>query len=252
MSQLSWSSSNPALSGHPFDSYGQVYGAERTRTMTVMGTAGKASLLLAILSATAIWSWNSAREGNIPPGLLPGAAVVGFVIALVTIFKSSLAPYTAPLYAAVQGVVLGAISQVFEARYPGIATQAIMMTIGVTGSMLVVYGSGLIKVTDQLMSAVCAATGGIALVYMVSIVARMFGFPLPFLHDGSPISIGFSLFVVGLAAFNLLMDFEVIRRGEESGAPKSMEWYGAFSLMMTLIWLYMEILRLLSKLNRRN
>ncbi len=252
MSQLPMTSSNPAFSGGAFSGYDQVYGVGRSTTMTVMGTVGKTFAMLAILSVTAMWSWDAARQGELPPIALPGAAIVGFIIAMITIAKPTFSPITAPLYAAVQGVFLGAISQYFELKFKGIATQATMLTIGVTASMLTVYGTGLIKVTNQLATGITAATGGIALVYLVSMIARMFGMPLPFIHGGGAISIGFSLFVVGLASFNLLLDFEVIRTGAERGAPKWMEWYGAFGLMVTLVWLYLEILRLLSKLQRRD
>jgi uncharacterized YccA/Bax inhibitor family protein len=252
MSQLGMTSSNPALSGNAFSGYDQVYGAPRSTTMTVIGTVGKTFGMLAILSFTALWSWEAAKTGSLPPIALPGAAIAGFIIAMITIAKPTFSPFTAPLYAAVEGVFLGAISQMFEKRYPGIATQATMLTIGVTASMLTVYATGIVKVTNQLATGITAATGGIALVYMISIIAGFFGVQLPFIHSTGPIGIAFSVFVVGLAAFNLLLDFEVIRHGAESGAPKYMEWYGAFGLMVTLVWLYMEILRLLSKLSRRD
>ncbi len=252
MSQLQMTSSNPALAGGAFSSYDQVYGAAPSTTMTVMGTVGKTFGMLGILCLTAMFSWDAVRNDSMPGFVVPVSALAGFIVAMITIFRPTVSPFTAPLYAALEGVFLGALSQIFEQKYPGIATQATLLTIGVTASMLLVYATGLIKVTSQLATGIVAATGGIALVYLISVIGRMFGMPLPFIHDASRLGIAFSVFVVGLAAFNLLLDFEVIRSGAERGAPKWMEWYGAFGLMVTLVWLYMEILRLLSKLQRRD
>ena len=252
MSQLTMTSSNPALSGGAFSQYEQVYGAPRSTTMTVMGTVGKTFGMLGILCLTGMFSWDAAAKGSLPTFALPASAIAGFIIAMITIFKPMASPFTAPLYAAVEGVFLGAISQFFERKYPGIATQATAMTVGVTASMLLVYATGIVKVTNQLATGIAAATGGIALVYMIAIIAQMFGAQVSFINSPSPLGIAFSVFVVGLAAFNLLLDFEVIRKGAEQGAPKWMEWYGAFGLMVTLVWLYLEILRLLSKLQRRD
>jgi len=171
------------------------------------------------------------------------------VLALVTIFKKDWAPVTAPLYALVQGLFLGAVSAIFEARFPGIVLQAVGLTFGTLASLLMAYKSGLIRATENFKLGVVAATGGIVLVYLVNIGMRLLGFEgMGFIHDSGWLGIGFSAFVVVIAALNLVLDFDFIENGVEAGAPKAMEWYGAFGLMVTLIWLYLEILRLLSKL----
>jgi len=238
-----------------FAGYEQVYGAGKSTSMTVQGTIGKTFALLAILSATAIWSWSAEMAGDLQPIVLPAAGIGGFILALITIFKPSLSPWTAPIYAAFEGVFLGAFSFFIEHSlgkgYPGIAIQAVSMTAGTLLVMLFVYGTGLIKVTDRLRAGIVAATGALFLVYMISMVVNMFGYSVPFINKPSLFGIGFSVFVVGLAAFNLLLDFDFIEKGARSSAPKYMEWYGAFGLMVTLVWLYLEILRLLRNLQDR-
>jgi uncharacterized YccA/Bax inhibitor family protein len=238
-----------------FAGYEQVYGAGKSTTMTVQGTVSKTFLLLAILSATAAWSWWAVMNQRLEPIVVPGAAIGGFVIALITIFKPTTAPWTAPVYAAFQGVFLGALSCLIEnsvpGRYHGLAAQAVSMTAGTLFVMLFVYSTRLVRVTDRLRAGIVSATGALFLVYLGAMIARLFGFSVPFLTSATPLSIGFSVFVVGLAAFNLLLDFDFIEKGAEVGAPRYMEWYGAFGLMVTLIWLYLEILRLLRKLQDR-
>ena len=176
----------------------------------------------------------------------------GFVLALVTIFKKQWAGVTAPLYALAEGALLGGISAMFELRYKGIAIQAVMLTFGTLVAMLLAYRSGLIKVNDKFRLGVVAATGGIALFYLVQFVLGFFGITFHTINSGSPIGIGFSLLVVGIAALNLVLDFDLIENGASYNAPKYMEWYSAFALMVTLVWLYLEILRLLSKFRSRN
>jgi uncharacterized YccA/Bax inhibitor family protein len=253
---MTLASSNPAFSNATFQNFEQVYGAGRSTVMTVQGTVGKTFALLGILSATAIWAWNSATSGAIQPALFPGALIGGGILALVTIFKPNLAPWTAPVYAAFEGVALGILSYIIERTqiakgHPGIALQAVSMTCGTLFCMLFVYGSGLVRVTEKLKAGVIAATGAVCLVYLISIVVGLFGYSVPFIHGTSLFSIGFSLFVVGLAAFNLLLDFDSIEYGARVQAPKYMEWYGAFGLILTLVWLYLEILSLLRKLQDR-
>jgi len=244
--------SNPAFSRELFAGYDQVYGAPRSTAMTVQGTVGKTFLLLAILSATAMWAWNATGNGQLPPAALFGSMIGGFIVAMITIFKPTVAPYTAPLYAALEGVFLGSLSQIIETRfhdrYPGIALQAVTLTCGVLFVMLFVYSTGLIRVTDKLKAGIVTATGALCLFYLLTMLLSLFGFQMPLVFSSSPWGIGFSLFVIGLAAFNLLLDFDVIEQGARAEAPKYMEWYGAFGLMVTLIWLYLEILRLLRKL----
>ena len=241
--------SNPAFSKDFFPGYEQVFGESRSTTMTVQGAVGKAFVLLAILMATAAWSWSAAAGQGLAIGVLATAGIAGFIVAMITMFKPTVAPWTAPIYAALEGVLLGAISKVVEMKYGGgIAVQAVTLTCGVLFIMLFVYATRIIRVTDKLKTGIVVATSALCLFYLVAMVLRMFGVGVPLLFSASIYGIGFSLFVVGLAAFNLLLDFDFIEKAADSGAPKYMEWYGAFGLMVTLIWLYLEILRLLMKL----
>jgi len=249
-------SGNPAFSQELFKGYDQVYGAPRTTTMTVQGTVGKTFLLLAILSATALWSWNAIGSGQFPPALLGIAAIGGFVVAMITIFRPTTAPWTAPLYAALEGLFLGALSQIIETslqarmgdRATGIAMQAVILTCGVLFVMLFVYQTGLIRVTEKLKAGIVMATGALCLFYVITMLLSLFGVQMPLIFSSTPMGIGFSVLVVGLAAFNLLLDFDFIEQAAHHEAPKYMEWYGAFGLIVTLVWLYLEILRLLRKL----
>jgi uncharacterized YccA/Bax inhibitor family protein len=241
-----------------FAGYEQVYGGTRSTTMTVQGTAAKTLVLLAILAATATWSWQALASGDIAGGVVAISGIGGFVMALITIFKPTAAPITAPIYAAFEGVFLGAISQVVQThyglKYPaagGIVMQAVSLTGGVLFVMMFVYATRIIRVTEKLQMAIVAATGALALFYVVAMLMSLFGFARLGVFTASPLGIGFSLFVVGLAAFNLLLDFDFIEKSAQHEAPKFMEWYGAFGLMVTLIWLYLEILRLLMKLADR-
>jgi uncharacterized YccA/Bax inhibitor family protein len=240
--------SNPVFNQSVFSGYDQVYGAAPATTMTVRGTAIKACLLLGFLLSTAIWSWDAAVTNTLPPIALPAAALAGFVFAMITSFKPNWAPVTAPIYAALEGVVLGALSAIFNQRFPGIAIQAVMLTICTLAGMLTLYVTGAVRVTDRLARGITSGIAAVALVYLATWVLGMFGVRIPFLHDSGPIGIAFSVFVVGLAAFSLLLDFDFIEDGARRGAPKSLEWYGAFGLMVTLIWLYVEVLRLLRKI----
>ncbi len=247
-------SSNPVFAGNPYSTaVDETYGSARSSTMTVGGTVGKTFILLAILTGTAAWTWVqlATKSMDIMP-LLMFSLLAGLPIVLVTTFFPKASPITGPLYAAAEGVFLGAISQIFNARYPGIAGQAVGVTIATTFTMLTIYWSGIIKVTDKLIMGITGATMALALFYVVVMLLRLFGVHTAgFLYQASPLGIGFSLFIVGLAAFNLLVDFEFIKRGADAYAPKYMEWYTAFGLMVTLVWLYMEVLRLLSKLRDR-
>jgi len=170
---------------------------------------------------------------------------------MVTIFKKEWAGITAPIYALVEGVFLGIISALFEQKYPGIVTQAVMLTFGTLFCLLLAYKSKLIKVTQNFRLGVIAATGAVALFYFLSLILGFFGIHIPFIHQSGPLGIGFSLVVVVIASLNLVLDFDFIEQGAQMGAPRYMEWYGAFGLLVTLIWLYLEILRLLAKLNSR-
>jgi uncharacterized YccA/Bax inhibitor family protein len=252
-------SGNPAFSQDMFAGYDQVYGVERTRSTatTIQGAVSKTFLLLGILSATALYSWNAFGTASFPKALLPISAIGGLIVAMITIFRPTSAPITAPIYAALEGVLLGAISKVYDMQYAarfegtgGIALQAVMLTCGVLFVMLFAYGTRLIRVTEKLTMGIIAATGALGLFYFVTLLLSLFGVHMPLFWSPTPLGIGFSLLVVGLAAFNLLLDFDFIERAAYSGAPKYMEWYGAFGLMVTLIWLYLEVLRLLAKLSQ--
>ena len=245
-------SNNPAFNDNLLSHFDHA--GLRSTTMTVSGTAIKTFVLLALLMTSAVWAYEQSGNGDLGMGLLIGSAIGGGLLAFLTIFKPTLAGWTSPVYSVLEGIFLGAISQQVDARYPaggGIAIQAVALTGATTFVMLFLYTTRIIRVTQQLTTMIVAATGAIALVYIVSMLARVFGYNVPFIHDSGPIGIGFSVFVVGLAAFNLLIDFDFIERGTQAGMPKAMEWYGAFGLMVTLVWLYLEILRLLSKLRDR-
>jgi uncharacterized YccA/Bax inhibitor family protein len=221
-----------------------------TGVMTLPGTVIKTALLVLILVLTATYTWSQAAGGNpaVAYGWLIAGSIGGFITALVTIFRPQFSPVTAPLYAALQGLLLGAISAAFEAMYPGLVIQAVGLSTGVLVVMLVVYGTGLIRATEKFKVGVVAATGAVFLVYLVDIVLSLFGIRLPMIHEAGVVGIGFSLVVVVIAALNLILDFDFIEHGVQFQAPKYMEWYGGFSLLVTLIWMYLEILRLLAKL----
>lgn len=247
-------SGNPALKDSTFLdlSTGTVV-ARDGGAMTLNGTVNKTGtlLLLAVLTAAFAWSQTLTPTGELAPAAaiyLWGGAIGGLVLALVTAFKKTWSPVTAPLYALVEGFFLGAISAIYNARFEGIVMQAVLLTFGTMFALLFAYRSGLIKATENFKLGIVAATGGIMLVYLATIVLRMFGKDIPMIHESGIVGIGFSLFVVVIAALNLVLDFDFIESGVDAGAPKYMEWYGAFGLMVTLVWLYVEFLRLLSKL----
>ncbi len=249
-------SGNPALKESTFLDLGSgavVRGD--AGAMTLNGTVNKTALLLVITLAGALYTWNlffsSNGTANLTPYVLVGA-LGGLVMALLTIFKKTWAPVTAPMYAGLEGLFIGAVSAMFEQRFPGIVMQAVGLTFGTLGALLLAYRSGLIKATENFKLGVVAATGGIALLYLVNIVMGFFGSSIPFIHEGGALGIAFSAVVVVVAALNLVLDFDFIETGVEQGAPKYMEWYAAFGLLVTLVWLYLEILRLLSKLQSRD
>ncbi len=238
--------SNPVLSERTYNGLPRTAG----EVMTLDGTVNKSGILLLMTILTAAFSWNLTSSN---PSLGGGLAVLGLIVgalcAIVLCFKQSWAPVLAPVYAVFEGALLGAISSVFNAKYQGIAFQAAALTLGVLGVMLVLYRTGVLRATEKFMVVVMAATGAISLVYLVSMVMGFFGKSIPMIHDSGPIGIGFSVVVVAVAALNLILDFALIESGVRRGAPKYMEWYAGFSLLVTIVWLYLEILRLLSKLN---
>jgi len=220
--------------------------------MTINGTVTKTAILLFLVVCGAAYTWN--LFGQSPQTAAPwmlGGLIGGLVVALVTAFRKTWSPFIAPLYGVLEGLFLGALSAYYEARFHGIVFQAMALTLGTLCGLLLAYRSGLIRATENFRLGIVAATVGIALVYLVSFVLGFFGKQVPYIHESGWIGIGFSLFVVVIAALNLVLDFDFIERGAEHGAPKYMEWYAAFGLMVTLIWLYIEILRLLSKMARR-
>jgi len=239
-------SGNPVLKDSTFKQPFEVAG-ER---MTLGGTVNKTAMLLAMTLITAAYTWGRFMETRDPAsiyGLLMLGVIGGLVVAMVTVFRPTAAPYTAPAYALLEGLALGGISATMEVRFPGIVIQAVGLTFGTLFCLLAAYRSGLIKATENFKLGVVAATGGILVLYLVSFVMGFFGRSIGFIHEGGTFGILFSAFVVVIAALNLVLDFDFIESGVEQGAPKYMEWYGAFGLMVTLIWLYLEILRLLSK-----
>lgn len=245
---MTFRSGNPALKADTFSRYRTVSG---TDTMTLGGTVNKTALSLGILLVAASYVWNRGVADPALGAFVMVGVIAGLIVAMVTVFKQTWAPYTTPLYAGLEGLALGGISVVFEARYPGIVSQAVFLTFGTLGALLFAYRSGIIRATENFKLGIVAATGGIALVYVLSFVLGFFGVNIPLIHSSGTFGILFSLFVVVIAALNLVLDFDFIEQGVERGAPKHMEWYGAFGLLITLVWLYLEILRLLAKLQSR-
>ena len=249
---LNMRSANPALNTHAFQGMPRVHG----NVMTLSGTVNKTGILTLILVAAASVPWRMAFSGDrgaaaLMPVFSLGGAIVGLILALIITRKKTLAPVLAPAYAVAEGLFVGAFSAIFEAMYPGIVIQAVSLTFGTLFALLAAYKSGLIKPTENFKLGVAAATGAIFLFYMASLVLSFFGISMPLIHSSGPLGIGFSLFVIAIASANLVMDFDFIEEACEGGRPKYMEWYGAFGLMVTLIWLYIEFVRLLAKLQSR-
>lgn len=234
---------NPTLNQKTFSSIGVS-----AEPMTISGAVNKSFLLLVLLGISAGFAWMQPMLAGV--FMLLGG-IGGFVLAMVIIFKKEWSPTIAPFYAVLEGLVLGAISALMNAKYPGIAFQAIFLTFATLASLLFAYKTGIIKATQNFKLGVFAATGGIAIFYVISMILGFFKVNVPLIYSASPMGIGFSFFVVVIAALNLVIDFDFIEQGANRGAPKYMEWYGAFALMVTLVWLYIEILNLLSKSRRR-
>jgi len=242
---------NPMLNERTFGSLPRVgIGVEG---MTLKGTIDRSFLLLIVLMAAALWPWSQLAGGDVQAvsstALL--GVIGGFIVAMIVAFKPTTAPYLAIPYAALEGLFLGAISAIFEQRYHGIAIQAVGVTFGVLAALLIAYRTRLIRVTDQFRAMVVAATFGVMLFYVATWILGFFHFSVQGLYASTPLGIGISLVIVGIAALNLVLAFDLIDRGVAARAPKYMEWYCAFSLMVALVWLYLEILRLLA-LTRRN
>ena len=264
-------SANPTLKASTFEQY---RGLEQSTTMTIGGTVNKTFILLLFLAATASFSWNltanwraelaaaeaggettatSVASAGVHPGvLIIGGMIAGFIFAIATIFKPSWSAVTAPLYALSEGVFLGALSALADLMYPNIAFQAACLTFCTLGGLLAAYKSGLIRATENFKLGMFAAMSGLMLIYVATFIVGLCGGSMPYIHDSGVVGIGFSLFIVVIASLNLVLDFDFIEHGAEVGAPKQMEWYGAFGLMVTLVWLYIAILQLLMKLNSRD
>lgn len=242
-------SQNPLLSQGVIEKAPMVYSAP----MTVNGAVNRTAILLSLVMIAAALAWNWTSGGQLNPHLLAVTATgLGFVLGLVVVFKKEWAPVTAPIYSLCQGFALGGVSFTLERAYPGVALQASMLTFGILLALLGAYRLGWIRASEKFKAVVIASTLGIGLVYLVSMGANFFfGAALPFLHGSGDLSILFSLAVIVIAAMNLIVDFSFFEEAAAASAPKYMEWYAAFGLMVSLIWLYLEILRLLSNLSRR-
>ena len=242
---------NPTLNQNTFTEVSATTGAG---AMTVGGTVQKTAVLLCLVLLSASYTWNIYFSD--PAGSMSGWAMIGalggFVLAMVTIFKKTWSPVTAPLYAICEGLFIGAISAITQARYGVSVIQAVLLTFGTLAALLGAYQTGIIRASDHFKRGVIAATGGIAIAYFISIILGFFHIQVPFIAGSGALGIGFSVFVVIIAALNLVIDFDFIEQGAKAGAPKYMEWYASFSLLVTLVWLYLEILRLLSKISRRD
>ena len=248
-SPMRYRSGNPALNKSSFDSFSRTSrGAEINEVMTIKGTVDKTAIGLFLLILSGYYSFGPDMTYFIPIGVFGG-----LIVAIITIFKKEWSPITVPIYAILEGLAMGSISYMFNQAYEGIVMQAIGLTLGILASLLLAYRSGMIKATENFKLGIAAATGGIFLVYMANFIMSFFGASISVLDptNSSLMSIGISLFIVVIASLNLVLDFDFIEEGAEKGAPKYMEWYGAFGLLVTLIWLYLEILKLLSKLRNR-
>lgn len=243
--------SNPALNERAFRGELGAFG----EPMTLQGTVNKTGVLVLCTIATAAWTWHLFMESRSPMSVMPLmwiGVIGGFVVAMATVFKKTWSPVTAPMYALLEGLALGGISSILEVRFPGVAIQSVSLTFGTLLVLLLAYRSGLIRVTQKFRLGVIAATGAIFLFYLVQFVLGFFGVHFATVNGTGAVGIGFSLIVVIIASLNLVLDFDLIESGVRAGAPKYMEWYGAFGLMVTLVWLYLEILRLLTKLRGRD
>jgi uncharacterized YccA/Bax inhibitor family protein len=241
-------SGNPVLSNSTFTEVARGF----SRPMTLTGVVNRSILLLLLVAGTSagVWTYSSSHPSAIYPAVMVGT-LGGFVVAMATSFKRNWAPITSPIYAVLEGLFIGGISLVMEQRFPGLVLQAVLLTFGVMFALLAAYQSRIIRPSQTFKAVIVGATFGIVIVYLVSMALQLFFHAgIPLITDNGPIGIIFSLVVVGIAALNLVLDFDFIENGVASGAPKWMEWYAAFALTVTLVWLYIEILRLLSKMRR--
>lgn len=244
---MSYTTSNPALSEKAFSQELSVPLEER---MTIEGVTSKSFILLLISIATGVFGWQIALNESF--GFLPLISiVVAFIVALVIIFNKHLAPALAPVYAMLQGIALGFISGIFNAQYEGIVVQAVLITLSIFVCMLGVYRFKIIQVTQKFKIGIAIATGGVALYYVINLIMSMFGQQLPLINSNSNYGIAFTLVVIVIAALNLVIDFDFIEKSAQKGLPKYMEWYASFGIFITVVWLYVEVLRLLGKIRGR-
>ncbi len=244
-------SSNPALQEKSYE--GTIFqGISTGQEMTINGTLNKLGFLLLMMAGSTIFSWNQFNKGADPMPMLLIGVFGGLALALVMAFKKQWSPYIAPAYAIMEGLFVGTISAMYDYAYPGLPMQAVALTLLVTLVMFLIYRYRIIKVTGRFRMIITIATAALAIFYLVQWITYLaMGSPIgSFTNAATPLGIGFSILVVGLAAMNLLLNFDTIEKGVELRAAKYMEWYSAFGLLVTLVWLYLEILRLLSKLNR--
>ncbi len=227
--------------------------AATSERMTIAGTATRAVILLAVVlfSATLVWRQVAGGRVDLIMPLMLAGGIGGFIVAMITIFRPQTAPWSAPVYASLQGVFLGAVSAMYNLQWAGLPQQAVMLTFAVAGSVFVLYRMGVLRATQGFRRMIVAATVGIALFYVASIVMSMFGLSVGYFGSTTPMAIGINVVIAGVAALNLVLDFDRIEEGVRAGAPKQFEWFAAFGLMITLIWLYLELLRLLSRLQGR-
>jgi len=223
-------------------------------TMTISGAVNKTGILLLLAFASACWVWakfNANPTAGAVGGWMMLGVLGGLAVAVATTFKPAWAPITAPAYALLEGLALGGISAIFNLRYAGLPAEAVLATLGVLLVMLLAYQSGLVRPTARFQMGVIAATGGVMVLYFAMWILGFFGLQFTALTGAGPLSIGFSVVVCAIAALNLVLDFGLIESGARQGAPRYMEWYGAFALLVTLVWLYIEILNLLAKTRER-
>lgn len=244
-------SGNPTLNEDTFKNSRSVAGWH-SNAMTIDGTINKSFILLALLMGGALVSWSKVNSGGDMITYVVGSVISGFVLSLIISFKPASSPYLAPIYAILEGIFLGALSAQFEDLHHGITMQAALLTVGVFLAMLLAYKTKLIRATENFKLGVFSATAGIALVYLINFILSFFDLQVPYLNSNDWIGIGISLIIVGVAALNLVLDFDFIEEGSRQGAPKYMEWYGAFGLLVTLVWLYIEMIRLLAKIYSRD
>ena len=243
-------SSNTVLTKKSFEST-SVFDTVNTETMTLNGTINKTFVLFGLLLLTAYFSWTYSLSGVINPRILIiGGAIGGFILAIITIMKPANSPITAPIYALVEGVFIGAISAMYSTFYSGIVMQAIGLTLSIFLIMLLLYKMGVISATPKFKKGIIIATGGVMIFYLLNFVARLFGGGISLFNLGI-VGIGISLVIIVIASMNLILDFDMIEKNIQTGQPKYVEWFAAFGMMVTLVWLYLEILRLLALLSRR-